>query len=70
MDHREVPIAEAALALKRGYQQTRDLVLRGVLAGRQDARGRWLVSWAAVTRLQREDRERQPAALVPVNAVN
>ena len=61
MDRDDVPLAECALALHRGYQQTRDLILRGLLDGYQDARGRWLVSRASLDRYVARERAQQNA---------
>ena len=47
----EVPLVSAAKLLGRSYRATLDAVLRGELVGRQDRRGRWLVSAASVAAL-------------------
>jgi hypothetical protein len=58
-----IPLATAALRLKRSYLATRDLVFTGTLEGEQ--RGRlWFVRTADVERLVRE-RERDAGEKVP-----
>jgi len=57
-----IPLATAALRLKRSYLATRDLLFTGTLVGEQ--RGRlWFVRTADVERLvrEREQRATQPA---------
>jgi hypothetical protein len=54
-----ISLARAALELRRGYWQTRDLILRGELKGWLDSRERWMVDPDDV---QRMIQERQSAA--------
>lgn len=59
-----VPLAEAALQLKRTYHQVLALVLRGDLAGGRDRFGHWYVKAAALRRLRaaRGSKAGQPIA--------
>ena len=60
--NREIPLAEAALRLKRRYHAARDLVLSGTLTWRRDDAGRWLVSLASVEALEAQVAQSKGAA--------
>ena len=60
-------LTDAALRLGASYWATRDLLLRGTLAGGRDAKGRYFVENASVGRLLRE-RSRQRSAAEPATA--
>ena len=52
----EISLSDAAHRLKKSYQVTLDMLLRGHLEGRRDARGRWVVTEESVTRAGAEVR--------------
>lgn len=56
-----LPLPIVAQRLKVSYETAWRLVLRGILAGRQEHNGRWFVEAASVDRLI--ERHRQPAGV-------
>lgn len=49
-----ITLSEAALRLRRSYNQTQRLILTGQLHGERNAAGRWIVDVADLARFQRE----------------
>lgn len=51
----EIGITDAAMILKRAYQATRDIVLRGDIKARRDDTGRLWVKRSSVEKYAREN---------------
>ena len=64
MDGRDVPLPQAAAALRLSYLAARDLIFRGSLIARQGPNGRWLVDRESLRCMLREREQQQDASAV------